>query len=368
MTFDNYTYDSRDPTGRHEWIMKDTDISIANALRRVMLTDITNMAFRGEEATPDGTTETPSVEILNNTGPLHNEIITHRIGMVPIHFTAEEIATGPDGWRFELDVSASQGKKANVTTHDFKVYKNDNHLPQSETERLFPANKVSGNPLLIARLREGESLKLKAVPVLSTAREHAGFSPVSLCTYRFMVDNEAASQITNILDKERAFVKNQYGDPTSIQFAVESEVALTPKQIMAMAFDVIIGKLERVTNAISNSEIDAGYLTIRESLNGMAGFEFVFLNEDYTLGNLLQSLIYNETIRKGDQQPHPKLSYVGFCCPHPLDPTMVLRLVIEGEQEAKSVDAYKSILKTHTDKIYDKLVALKTEWLDFAPK
>jgi len=371
--FENYTHDPRDPAGRHEWTMTDVDLAIANALRRVMLTDITNMGFRGEEATG-----VPSVDIQHNTGPLHNEIISHRVGMLPVHFTAAEIAEGPDAWRFDLDVSAPHGQKVNVTTHDFKIFKNDEPLPHSETTRLFPADKITGSPVLITRLRENERLAFTALPVLSTAREHAGFSPVSLCTYQFVVDPEVAATAANVLDKERSYFKNRRGDPTRIQFSLESEVALTPKQIMEKAFDVLLGKIERVRAAINNEEIDVGFLTTRQPQNGMTGFEFVFKNEDDTLGNLLQSLIYNETIRKGGKQPIPALSYVGYCCPHPLDPTMVLRLVIDDgnnenkeEEQAAAIatpDAYKTIFRTHVDRIHGVLTGLKAAWMDFAPK
>ena len=387
--FEDYTHDPRDPAGRHEWMVVNMDLSIANALRRVILTDIPNMGFRGEEATADAPTGAPSVHISHNTGPLHNEIIAHRIGMLPIHFTAEEIAHGPGskeadelqgnqpaveiGWRFDLDVTAPAGNKVNVTTHDFQVYKDGVKLPHSETVRLFPVDSVTKSPILITRLRENERLALSAVPVLSTAREHAGFSPVSLCTYRFVVDPDAAANAANVLDKERAYFRNKRGDPTRIQFSMESEGALTPKNIMDMAFKVILGKLERVQASISNEEVaieDGNYLTTRKSPNG-PGFELLFKNEDDTLGNLFQSLIFNETIRKGDKQPAPALSYVGYCCPHPLDPTMVLRLVMDPEttdETAATPEAYKAMFSAHVDRIHGMITGLRAAWLEFAPK
>ena len=371
--FEDYAHDSRDPAGRHEWTVVNVDLSICNALRRIILTDIPNMGFRGEEATADAPTGPQSVTITHNTGPLHNEIIAHRIGMLPIHFTSAELAEGPDvGWRFELDVTAPAGHKVNVTTHDFATYKNDIKLPHSESTRLFPVDGVTGDPVLITRLRENERLALSAVPVRSTAREHAGFSPVSLCTYRFVIDPEAAAKTQNVLDKERSYYRNSRGDPTRIQFSMESEGALTPKNIMEMAFNVLIGKVERAQAAISNEEVDADYLTTRQAPL-TPGFEFLFKNEDDTLGNLFQSLIYNETIRKGAKQSSPPLSYVGYCCPHPLDPTMVLRLVIDPDAATSPTspatpDTYKAIFKSHVDRIHGILVGLRASWMDFAPK
>ena len=373
--FENYTFDASSPTQRHEWVAVDMDLSIANALRRVILTDIPHMGFRGEETNVDAATGAPSVEIYHNNGPLHNEIIAHRIGMLPIHFSYDEIKNGVGGevtdgedprppiWRFELDVSTQSGQKKNVTAHDFKVFKEGVELPHSDTMRLFPANPVTGEAILITRLRENERIALAAYPVLSTAREHAGFSPVSLCTFMFMVDPEAAANASNILDKERSFYQNKRGDPTRIQFSMETESALTPKQIVDKAFQVLIDKVERGKDMATMRSND--YITTRATPNG-AGYEFLFANEDDTLGNMLQSLIYNETIRK-PAQPSPAVTYVGYCCPHPLDPTMVLRLVVD-EKEQPTPDTYVTLFNAHMQRIYGILVGLRSAWNDFAPK
>ena len=362
-SFANYTYNASDPALRHEWEIHDVDLSIANALRRTILTDIPYIGFRGEESSTDaGETGAPSIEIHHNNGPLHNEIIAHRIGMIPIHFTEAEIAAGPEGWRFELDVSTTT-KKCNVTTHDFKVFHGDVELPSTETHRLFPANGVTGDPILISRLRENERLALTAVPILSSAREHAGFSPVSLCTYQFIIDPETAAHADNMLDKERAYYRNKRGDPTRIRFAMESEGNLTPKIIVDKAFQVILEKVERTQAALAGE--DNNYITARTTPNGL-GYEFVFMNEDDTLGNLFQSLIFNETIRK-TQQSSPVVTYVGYGCPHPLDPSMVVRLVIDDE-EKPTADMYKALFSAHVDRIHGFLTGLRADWLDFAPK
>lgn len=369
-TFENYTHSSTDPARRHEWDAVNLDLAIANAIRRVVLTDIPVLGFRGEEASADAKdAAAPSVDIHHNTGPLHNEIIAHRIGMIPIHFTAAEITAGPGEaaapvWRFDLDVSTKASTKRNVTTHDFKVFKNGVELPHTETVRLFPADGVTGSPILITRLREDEHIALSAVPVISTAREHASFSPVSMCTYQFVVDPEAAANADNVLDKERAYFRNNRGDPTRIRFAMESEGALSPKIIVDKAFQVILDKIERAQAALSGEDND--YIIMRDTLNGGKGFEFVFANEDDTLGNLIQSIIYNETIRKTNQSS-PVVTYVGYCCPHPLDPSVVLRLVINDE-EAPTHDMYKTLFSAHIDRIHGIMTGLRAAWDDFAPK
>jgi DNA-directed RNA polymerase subunit L len=183
-----------------------------------------------------------------------------------------------------------------------------------------------------------------------------------------VIDPEIAAAAVNVLDKERSYFRNKRGDPTRIQFSMESEVALTPKQIMVKAFDILITKLERVKASVNNEEVDTGFLTTREA---SPGYEFVFKNEDDTLGNLLQSLIYNDTIRKAKplQSSEPTLTYVGYCCPHPLDPVMVLRLVIDPDTEqTPTADTYKTFFRSHVDRIHAMLTGLRAAWMDFAPK
>lgn len=366
MAFENYTYDAADPARRHEWDMVDMDLSIANAIRRTILTDIPNVGFLGEEL-PAEPGAAASVKIAHNTGPLHNEFIAHRIGMLALHFSAEELDNFQEGtWRFELDVSTSSAQKKTVHASDFKIFRDDVELSRAEAARIFPPHPVTGETPVITRLRENERLALTAFPVKSTARQHAGFSPVSLCTFSFVVNPEAAAGATNILDKERCYYKDKRGDPTRIHFSIETECALTPKELVDRAFSVVLDKLERALAAIQNP--DDAYVTHRPAKD-TRGREFVFQNEDDTLGNLIQSLTYNETLRK--KQTTPFVTYVGYCCPHPLDPTMVVRLVAqETEEDDTEVpeDTYVNIFRSHVQRIQAMLTGLRAAWDDFAPK
>lgn len=341
--------------GRSTFDILDTDLAIVNGLRRSILADIPTIGFLGEGE--------PTVDIHINTGPLHNELLTHRIGMIPLHFTEEETEAFQEGlYEFTLDIENTKDIMLNVTTHDFKGTREGEPLTEKELKRIFPKNKISDNPILITRLRPGEALKFTAHPIQSTARHHASFSPVSICSFKFIEDPVEAAKVEGILNKERAYLKNEYQEPTAIEFSVEIENGEAMKQHEALrylinkALDNLIHKLDKTI------EHDEKYVVCKAIENG---FEFTFENEDDTLGNLLQSLMFNRHVRDGQMFQNVKISYVGYTCPHPLDPTMVLRVMFEDKTLKRDETFAWSLLMDNCSWIRSTLSNISTKWLEF---
>jgi DNA-directed RNA polymerase subunit L len=351
--FQNYKFDPKSPTNRHTFEIHNSDVSIVNALRRIILTDIPVVGFMGEEE--------PSITIVENTGALHNEFIMTRIGLIPVHLTDEETEAYPaDPLSIELHVHGDQVK--NVTTQHFKVKRGETILNEKETKRMFPSNKISKDYVLITRLRPTEELHLRAECVKSTARKNAGFCPVSLCTFSYMIDEVAAGNTTSVIERERTYRKNEYGDPVAIQFEIESECALTPRYLVSKALEIILEKLDMVQQEVYNPQSEK--LQIQQADTG--GYNFTFQREDDTLGNLLQSYIHVNHVRTPTETANGEIvKYVGYYCPHPLDETVVVNVSFDSDAP---VSSYSEFMASACRQLASKIQEMLNEWVRFAPK
>lgn len=402
--FRNYKYDEK--AERHSFEIHNVDLSIVNGLRRAIMTDIPMVGFRGEgESEGEGGT---SVRILANSGPLHNEFMTHRIGLLPIHFNDTELEAYQDGkYTFFLDVKNNGNDVINVTTKHMAATVRvetaaENTAPEDEAgvagavadvvvttidatkneiERWFPANKITKEHILITRLRAGEVLKFEASPVQSTAREHASFSPVSLCTLSFMQDALAIKEqgVTDILQKERTFIKNKYGDPIAFLFELECETSLAPMYLINKAIDVMNLRMTTIIEELSNEPSEK---ITRKWCDTMPGYEFTIEKEDDTIGHILQSTMYDTYIRQKEPIGNYNMSYCGYVCPHPLDHKVLFRMFLKPNAENSEdggndadvgndkapEDLYVTTFIKHCSDIKAKLEEVKLEWSSFQMK
>lgn len=352
--FRNYQFNPADPAKRHIFEIHGVDVSIINGVRRVILTDIPTVGFLGEE--------TPSVDIDVNTGRLHNELIIHRIGLIPIHLSEEETEAYQDEeLTAHLHVVNKTDNMLDVTTQDLEVKRNDQVVAVKERNRLFPVDPITKSPILITRLHPHEELKFTGRAIKSTARVHAGFSPVCLCTFHYLLDPVESLKATNVLDKERAYMKNEYGDPMAVQFELETVNALTPRYLVHTALGILYDKVSTFAQEIMMEASD----TVTHGFIRDKGYTFVAKNEDDTLGNLLQSYIHVHYVRNGSNAPSGnKVSWAGYYCPHPLDTTMELSItMVDHDNEARP---YLDLMQEVCQNLMTRLKDMQLEWLRFA--
>jgi len=155
--------------------LSNTDISVANALRRIMIAEVATMAM-------------DLVEIEENTSVLNDEFIAHRLGLVPL------ISSRVNEFNFTREchctmhcVNCSATLTLNVTCTTDAMDVTDLML-HSEDPRVDHLTKEgSGDKgILIVKLRKGQSIKLKAVAKKGIGKEHAKWSPCSAVSYQFL--------------------------------------------------------------------------------------------------------------------------------------------------------------------------------------
>jgi DNA-directed RNA polymerase alpha subunit len=327
--------------------------SIANALRRTMISDIPSVVFR---TTPH---QDNKAVFLVNTTRMNNEILKQRLSCIPIHITDLETPLGD--YIVEVNVENRTETIQFVTTEDFKVknIKTNTYLSEKTTREIFPANDA-GYFIDFARLRPqiseelpGEKLHLTCELSLGSPKENSMFNCVSTCAYGFTIDRaEFESQLEKekkkwesagmskdavefeaknwkLLEGQRIVLKD------SFDFVVETVGVYENRDIVKKACAILIKKL---------SEFDQHEVRIVPAQNTMAfSYDIVLENEDYTLGKVLECLMYTKFFEGLEI-----LTFCGFKKMHPHDADSLIRVaykevtdivVIRQNLKACTVDA-----------------------------
>eukprot|EP01114_Cavostelium_apophysatum_P015220 TRINITY_DN4104_c0_g1_i1.p1 TRINITY_DN4104_c0_g1~~TRINITY_DN4104_c0_g1_i1.p1 ORF type:complete len:353 (-),score=94.65 TRINITY_DN4104_c0_g1_i1:485-1543(-) len=164
------------------------DAAIANAIRRVLIAEVPTMAIE-------------NVYIANNTGVIMDEILAHRLGLIPIRAdpsffefkTKEEDYSDKNCIIFELKVDCKRNPKAAEDSKEpflnEKVRSaNLAWVPQGIQEDIFRDNPIRPvfEDILITKMRPGQAIELNAYCEKGIGKTHAKWSPVSTAFYRLL--------------------------------------------------------------------------------------------------------------------------------------------------------------------------------------
>lgn len=356
--FHNSEYHENKATNRYEFDIEGMDLSIVNGIRRVIHAEIPTLGFLGEGDV--------SIQIHKNTGPLHNEFMIHRIGLLPMHFTEEEVESFVENeYEFTCSVKNSEAALLNVTTQNIQGTKNGVPLTEKELQRIFPVNSVTKKPVLITRLRQGEELSFTAKAIKSIAKNHASFSPVSLCAFYYKQDPSKARALTHVLEQERAYLKNKYGDPTDIHFMLEPETGLSAKYLIAKALEILAEKVDTVHKELDVLHSEKLSIVKHDTMEDT--FDLHIMKEDDTLGNLMQSILYNKYIRETANvlDNKYKMTYVGYYAPHPLEQKIVVRVTLKNENLTPDEKEYVMVMKECCRQVEREVREVLDAWIRF---
>ena len=167
-----------------DFTLKNVDLAFANSLRRVILAEIPTIAI-------------DLVEVESNTSVLADEFIAHRLGLLPLNSKDSEqllYTRDCDCEGYCENCSIVLTLHARCTGNEvMKIYARDLSV---EGQR---PNPYIGNPIItdvegqgpvIAKLRQGQELKLKCVAKKGIAKEHAKWAPTASVGFEYDPHNK----------------------------------------------------------------------------------------------------------------------------------------------------------------------------------
>lgn len=270
--------------------------AIANAFRRLMLSEVPSMAIE-------------KVWIYNNTSIIQDEVLAHRLGLIPLKANPiffdyklddnNDEGTEQDTLEFKLEVKCTwKNKDCKEQTNFDSMYKNHNiysgqikWIPKGKQGTLYKEADVGpiDDDILISKMRPGHEFDIKMLAVKGIGKDHAKFSPVATASYRLLpvirLKREIKGRDAHLLQKcfspgvieidksECAYVKNARYDNCSRNvfrythladavelsrvrdhfiFNVESLGALKPDVIFLEAVKVLKKKCQTILEELNN--------------------------------------------------------------------------------------------------------------------
>jgi DNA-directed RNA polymerase I and III subunit RPAC1 len=337
-----------DENGQLNFTIDRINVSLANALRRVILSDIPTLVFRVYPHSECRST------ITVNTSRIHNQILNQRLSCIPIHITDQEFPF--KDYQVEINATADGGEIRYITTKDFRMKNKTNgkYLTDVKVHEIFKPNEITGDFIEFARLMpkmseysEGEQLAMTCDLDIGTAKEDGAFNVVCTCAYSMTMDPAKVDEAWRIKEAElvkegvaaigseemKAQRKNwalldaqRYTKDDSFDFVIETVGVFSNADIVSKAAQIMMNKCTKFIRDIESGEnhIIPTVSTIQN------GFDIELKGEDYTLGKVLEFFMHDKHYAE-DQT----VTYCAFRKIHPHNPDSMIRV---GFAETVGVD------------------------------
>ncbi|HWG92246.1 MAG TPA: DNA-directed RNA polymerase subunit D [Candidatus Thermoplasmatota archaeon] len=258
------------------FVVEGVNHAFVNAIRRALLSEVPKLAFE-------------DVTIYDNTSALFDEMLAHRVGLVPVKTDLGAIVP-----RDACDACNGEGCPNCTVIYTLSkegpctVYSGD--MTPADPKLEMPDKRI---PLV--KLLEGQRVMLEAAAILGTPNEHAKWQCVTCAAYReYPVINfrsnaplppgtaQKLAQLApkgsieirdgriHVVDQEKAWdflwsARDMYDldgvelttDPRRFIFTVETDGSLTPSEAVEFVLDTLSGKLEEIENEVTTLKVPA---------------------------------------------------------------------------------------------------------------
>jgi len=344
--------------------LSDINVSLANALRRIILSDIETIVFYTE------TYQDNKCTIHKNTSRLHNEIIKHRLSCIPIWSEDKDLI---NKYILEVNVKNDTNSIIYVTTENFRIKNKEtgNYLKDEVTKEIFPPNPITGSFIDLVRLRppigdtiEGEELQLSCEFSVSSAKVNSMFNVVSKCTYsntmnmdkvdtvlqslkqKWAKENMATEEIEfqaknfMLLDAERQFI------PDSFDYAIKTVGPLKNETIVKKGCQILQNKFADFSTALKSDQIQI----LRSETTIDHCYDVTLENEDYTVGKVLEYILYEKYFL--DEKI---FSFCGFKKIHPHNNESIIRIAYKENIDKALIREHLNIAAVIAGEVFQKL-------------
>lgn len=335
----------------------DTDVCVVNSIRRVLLTEVKSLVFRGFPHKEN------CIKILKNNTKFNNEYIKHRMQCIPIYnnnpTTFENFV---QKYQLKLHVVNNTNNLVYVTSADFVVYDKSTDKPianqEKQVRRLFPQNSLTGDFIPICCLKpritdadDAEEINMVVDFSIGKSKEDACWNMVSKCCYENKKDDARFQRIMKkdevvvrehfknqvdydtymgtemtpeekrdfeIIESQRVFIPNHY-----IMY-VESIGVYENQYLVSFACEYILGRLEEFNGFLSSAQIKNtcykpdDYCIYVDKSTVKPVYVLYVKDDDYTIGKIIEKYLYymyNEVlyyVSFKKEHPHDTFSLISF--------------------------------------------------------
>lgn len=276
-----------------KFLLKDCHISLANALRRVIISEVPTMAI-------------DLVYINENSSVLHDEFLSHRLGLIPFKSDTvdnfeffRECSCKPSCHKCSVEFNIRETAledTTDITTNHINANRPDGAV---QPVRYINEEGNEEDPILIVKLAKNQKIDVQCIVRKGTGKEHAKWSPVATVAVqqvpKIEINRNKISTLTEAQkmeivkscpakvyaydpEKETIDIENlgecmqcqectitckTLGKPEAIKvdlepdqfiFTVESTGALAPEDIVSKAMDILLDKLTDLSQSVESAE------------------------------------------------------------------------------------------------------------------
>ncbi len=146
------------------FIVDGADVSFVNAIRRICTVEVPTIAIE-------------TVSIVRNDSTLFDEVLSHRLGLVPLE-------TDIEAFELASECDCEDGCPSCSVSLVLKE-KGPKVVYSGDLTSAHEAVKPVYDTIPLLRLKEGEEVELEAVAKLGIGLEHAKWQPTTTCAYKY---------------------------------------------------------------------------------------------------------------------------------------------------------------------------------------